>query len=396
MKYTDYLLVPALFALSLQACGSKVAKGEADFQPAAHNPASSQPDSQQSNETAVSAPSEFKEVFTGAIDEKLVVRMSLERKGSDLTGGYFYERSGAFNSVMRTLALEGQIDGDGNVTLTETATDGGNERKTGEFKGKLDGLKSNGDLRLRFSGLWTGNDGKQMPFKFLALRFDLSGLKLVEKNEKSANNKPLYEIETTLPQLAGADSSRVEKFNHAAANMAAARLGDFKKELADLASESAGRDQKSQSPLPSSYLDVGYEITAANKDFISVLFYFNGYMRGAAHPNTNTESFNYDLKSNAAVNLADLFAPNSNYLQVVSDYSVKELKKLKTAEWVEEGAGPKAENFHSWNITPAGLRLTFDNYDVGPYAVGEHVVVIPYSVLKPISKADGLLAQFAK
>jgi hypothetical protein len=386
MKYTHYLLVPALFTLSLYACGSKATK--TDDKPHA--------DFQQANETVVQAPSEFKEVFTGAIDDKHAVRMSLERKGSDLTGGYFYERAGAFNSVMRTLDLEGRIDADGNVTLTETTNDGGNERKTGEFKGKLDSLSSNGDSRLRFSGLWTGNDGKQMPFKLLALRFDLSVLKLVEKNEKSSNDKPLYEIETTLPQLAGEAPSRGEKFNQAVANLAAARLGEFKKELADLAREGGASEQKSQSPLPSSYLDVGYEITAANKDFISALFYFNEYIRGAAHPNTTTESFNYDLKRNAAVSLADLFAPNSDYLKVISEYSIRELKKLKTTGWAEEGAGPKIENFHSWNITPSGLRFTFDNYDVGPYAVGEHVVVIPYSVLKPLIKPDGLLAQFVK
>jgi hypothetical protein len=72
------------------------------------------------------------------------------------------------------------------------------------------------------------------------------------------------------------------------------------------------------------------------------------------------------------------------------------LKKLDTVSYAEEGAGPKIENYHSWNITPMGLKITFDPYQVGAYAVGEHVIVVPYSVLKPIIKPDGLLAQFAK
>jgi hypothetical protein len=119
-------------------------------------------------------------------------------------------------------------------------------------------------------------------------------------------------------------------------------------------------------------------------------------MSGAAHPNTSTESFNYDLNRNAPVRLAELFTPNSNYLKEISDYAIRELKKVETASWVENGAGPKIENFHSWNITPLGLKITFDNYQVGPYAAGPHEVVVPYSVLKPIIKPDGLLAQFAK
>ena len=140
-------------------------------------------------------------------------------------------------------------------------------------------------------------------------------------------------------------------------------------------------------------MSVSYEVTAADKDFISVLFSFYEYL-GGAHPNTTTESFNYDLNRNAPLSLADLFTPNSNYLKVISDYTIKELK-LDTVSGVENGAGPKIENFHSWNITPAGLKITFDPYQVGPYAAGAHEVVVPYSVLKPIIRQDGLLAQFS-
>jgi hypothetical protein len=42
------------------------------------------------------------------------------------------------------------------------------------------------------------------------------------------------------------------------------------------------------------------------------------------------------------------------------------------------------------------LKITFDRYQVGAYAAGEHEVVVPYSVLKPIINPDGMLAQFAK
>jgi hypothetical protein len=389
MKKIPCLLALALFIPFLQSCKSGTAKSDSSAQPAAQNQTSPRPDSQQANETAVPAPSEFKEVFVGTIDDKRAVRMKLKRKGAALTGEYFYERSGAFNVALKTLGLEGRIDGDGNVTLTETAYDAGNPRKTGEFKGKLDGLSANGDVSLRFSGSWTGGkDGKQAPFSLRQLRFDLGGLKLDEKKEKSANKQMRYEIETELPQLGGADSARVEKFNQAVEKLATASSSEFKKGVAELPNEDGASDRVSSQAI-------SYEIMDADKDFISILFSFYEYM-GGAHPNTTTRSFNYDLNRNAPVNLADLFTPNSDYLKVISDYSVRELKKLDTTNWVDEGAGPKAENFHSWNITPMGLKITFDPYQVGAYAVGEHVVVIPYSVLKPIIKPDGLLAQFAK
>ena len=395
MKKIPCFLALALFIPSLQACRKDAAKGDPGAQPAAQSQTSPQPDSQQANGVVVPAPAEFKEVFVGTIDDKHAVRMELERKDADLSGSYFYERAGAFNSAMRTLELKGRIDEDGNVTLAETTYKAGNPQKTGEFKGKLDGLSANGDVSLRFSGSWTGGKvGKQLPFSLRQLRFDLGGLKLGERKEKSENKKLRYEIDTALPHLAGAGDARVEKFNQAVANLVGARTGDFKKVADETAREKADAKQEATSSLPPYSLSVSYEITAAGKDFVSVLFSFYEYL-GGAHPNTTTESFNYDLNRNAPVSLADLFTPKSNYLNVISDYAVKELKKLDTVSGVEQGAGPKIENLHSWNITPAGLRITFDPYQVGPYVAGGHEVVILYSVLKPIIRPDGLLAQFS-
>jgi hypothetical protein len=296
---------------------------------------------------------------------------------------------------MKTLELNGRIDKDGNATLTETTQnyDTGGEQKTGEFRGKLDGVSVNGDTSLKFSGTWTDNR-KQLPFSVQELRFELGGLKLDEKKQQSATRKLRYEVETKLPQLAGADTARAERFNAAVNAFVARRRGEFEKTADELAREAAAA-KPTEATSPQSTLDVSYEVTAANQGFISILFYFFEYT-GGAHPNTTTSSFTYDLNRHAAINLSDLFTPRSNYLKVISDYCIKELKRLNTVDEPENGAGAKPENFHSWNITPAGLRVTFDRYQVGSYAAGEHEVVVPYSVLKPIIKPDGLLAQFVK
>jgi hypothetical protein len=385
------LLALALFVSSHQACKSGAAKSDPNAALATQNQTSP------ANETVVPAPPKFIQGFVGTIGVKHAVSMSLERKDADLTGSYFYERAGAFNMFEleeKKLKLKGRIDRDGNVTLTETSDETGNPQKTGEFKGKIDGLSANGAVRLRFSGLWTGGkEGKQMPFSLQQLGFDLGGLRLDSTRENSSDEKQRYDFATLVPHLAGAGDARVEKFNQAVTDLVAQRTGEFKKAAAERAREEAAAKQDDGSP-PSD-LDVTYVVTAANKDFISVLFSFSEYT-GGAHPNTTTESFNYDLNRNAPVRLADLFTPNSNYMKVISDYSVRELKKLETVSDAEDGAGPKVENFHSWNFTPAGLKITFDPYQVGPYVAGAHVVVVPYSVLKPIIKPDGLLAQFAK
>src|SRR5262249_23588288 len=172
-------------------------KGHLTKPPATQNQTTPQSNPQPAGETVVPAPSAFNEVFAGMIDDRHAIRMALERKDAALNGSYYYERAGAFNSAMRTLELKGRIDGEGNVSLTETTYKTGKPQKTGEFKGKLDGLSANGDVKLRFSGVWTGaRGGKQMPFGLQQLRYNLGALKLGKKDQKSADKKLRYEIKT--------------------------------------------------------------------------------------------------------------------------------------------------------------------------------------------------------
>jgi uncharacterized protein DUF3298 len=384
VKMTACLLVLALFAPPFQPCKSEAAQSDPNARLPAQNQTPPQPDSRQANETVVPAPSKFGESFVGTIG-KHAVRMKLEREGAKLTGSYFYERVGAFSVVMRTLWLEGRIGAGGKVTLTETSSENSDPQKTGEFKGDLDGVGANGESQLRFSGLWTGKDGKQLPFSLLQVRFDLDGPKIVKKKKKIASKKLNYEIETEAPQLAGAAPALSEKFDLAVANLIAAHTSEFKKEA------SQGCDGLERVCK----LGGSYEIKDAGKDFISILFSFD-VDAGGIRPTTNYGALNYDLKSNARLKLADLFTPNSNYLKVISDYSTRELMKLGMNSLDASGAGPKLGNFHSWTITPYGLDISFDRGQIVNWASGEFKVIVPYSVLKPIIKPDGLLARFEK
>ena len=150
-------------------------------------------------------------------------------------------------------------------------------------------------------------------------------------------------------------------------------------------------------------LGVGYTVAQAKDDLISVEFGIGSYYSGAAHPNSYTEVLNFDLKSGKQIKLGDLFKPGSKYLQAISSYSIKDLKKQSTEkgadsmlddDWIQRGAGPDAENYQSWTITKRGLGINFDSYQVAPYAAGPQQVVVPYSTLREIVRADGPIAQF--
>ncbi len=418
-KPTCFLAILLIVSL-LPACKSGPPQTQAPTQPSPQSLAQATPEPTPTPEVVTAAPTNFKKTFVGTIGDNLAVQMDIERNGAKITGNYFYDKPGAWNLADKLLDLKGKVDKDGNVTLNETSYEGdtGKEKLTGTFKGKVDGVTSNNQQALRLVGTWTGaKDKKLLAVNLKELTFDLGGLQITDRKLKDGGKKVRYEIASRLPQLTGEDAAKVEKFNKTVNNFVAKRTGEFKKTAIEMIKEEAEAaktataapetkpeekpETKPESPPPAPEparpyaMDVSYAVTAASKDFISILFYFYEDS-GGAHPNTTTASFNYDLNRGEALKLADLFAPKANYLKTISDYSIKELKKLKTVDSADEGASAKLENFNSWNIAPSGLRITFDRYQVGAYAVGDHEVVVPYSVLKPIIKPDGLLAPYAK
>jgi len=150
-------------------------------------------------------------------------------------------------------------------------------------------------------------------------------------------------------------------------------------------------------------LNIGYDIAMANDDLISIVFDVGGYQRGAAHPNSYSVVLNYDAGAGKVLKLSDLFKPGSQFLQSISAYSIKDLKQQSKSkdsilddEAIQSGAGADAKNYQSWTITRKGLEITFDAYQVGPYAAGPQKVLIPYAALKEFIKPDGPLGQFVK
>ncbi len=426
LSRTAWLLAFAAICLFQLACRNEPAQPAEPAASKAESAALPTPETVPSPtpEIVTAAPAEFKKVLTGTLDNHLSLHMELERKGGKLSGNYYYEKAGAANVAEMSLTLAGKVDKAGKVTLGETAfsADKG-EVKSGEFKGVLDGVLLNGAAAIRFLGVWTDAQGKKsLPVSLQELRYDLGGFKFGEKAIQEKNKKSRFEINAVVPQLTEGDAAKATAFNRAALAVITKALAQFKKDAAEAvkaeqevaaqeqkpattsdAAEKAAETKPATPPVtetkPAELLpftfDSGYEVVFANAEAISVLFSYSTFL-GGAHPNHFSLAFNYDLKRGVEVKLPELFAPKAAYLKTISDYSIKELKKLHTTDGVQEGAAPKAENFKSWNLSPVGLRFTFDPYQVGSYAAGQHEVTVPYALLKPLAKPDGWLAQLAK
>ena len=358
------------------------------------------PDEISRQAVALAAPAQFKTTLTGAIDGKYNIQMDLERDGAKIKGTYFYKKTGAMSIAAKYISLAGTIDSDGNVDMTESAFEpqGGKEIKTGSFKGKLGAVVIGGRQSLRFVGNWTrSKDNRSMAFSLQEVKFDIGeDLRIVTRKSEDKNRSQKFDLEIELPKLEGNDPERTDKFNKTIDRLVSKEISEFKAFAVDNAKLIA-KEEPSRGDMPGSSMEIGHSITASDRDFVSLLFTYYSYT-GGAHPNTFTKSLNYDLRQNDPISLGSLFAPNSNYLKLISDYCLAELKKLGIGdkEWIEKGAGPKADNYKSWNIAPEGLMITFDAYQVASYAEGPQEVIVPYSILKPVIKPGGILSRFVK
>ncbi|MBD0373802.1 MAG: DUF3298 domain-containing protein [Pyrinomonadaceae bacterium] len=228
----------------------------------------------------------------------------------------------------------------------------------------------------------------------LAQRSNRAGsLRVLKRLIKENNRRRQYTIDASYPQLVGAQSANVAELNRTLKELITKEVNDFKKNVGP-------PDSNLPKDIQQNYLDAGYTIEHQSADLISVSFGFSTYYAGAAHPNRHTLVLNYDLKAGRTLTLADLFNPRSGYMQTISAYTIRDLKKQlgpsPDTEWIERGAGPASENYKNWTITPKGLNIMFDPYQVASYAEGSHLVVIPYSALRSVINTEGPLGPLAQ
>jgi hypothetical protein len=329
--------------------------------------------------------------FRGRIGENLTIEMALLRDGENLTGSYFYPRVG------KNIALKGTVDKSGNVDLREADESG---KDTGIFKGTWRRLSEVDLDLLEIAGKWSKPDGSkvtefdvwQQPIEFVLAS------RVTPKVIKEANKEARYTLEAEYPQIDG--DARFAKFNQEARGM-------ITKDVAAFKTSETVQETDTSTELPAetqdSTLDVGYDFRLATDDLISVAFTEGIYSRGAAHPNSNTTVLNYDVKNGKKLALADLFNAKTNYLNVIAAYCLKQLKEraknsdsMLSDDMMATGAAPRTENYQAWAITKKGLWITFDPYQVAPYAAGPQYVLVPYSAIKDIIKPDGPVGAFAK
>ena len=198
---------------------------------------------------------------------------------------------------------------------------------------------------------------------------------------------PVYKITAEYPAIVESADPRAAAFNSLIQNLVMGEVNQFRSDTLQ---------NTSNPPLTSgSFFDVRYSVTGQAGNFWSIKFDITGYSDGAAHPYHYSIPVNYNLEQGREIALDEIFLPNSNYLQIVSEYCKAELSTRDIGfDMSVQGADPLPENYRRWNVSHDGLVITFDEYQVAPYAAGSQVVAIAFSELERVINRQGPVAPF--
>jgi hypothetical protein len=176
-----------------------------------------------------------------------------------------------------------------------------------------------------------------------------------------------------------------DKLNAAIADMVLPDIAGLKQNAADEAAWAA-KNPSEASQLPvgqSSFLSAEYEIPYLTNDLVSVRIRFETYSAGAAHGMSYTRVLNARLEDGETIDTEGLFVDTKQGLQWLSQYCATELKRQYGADYealksfIDFGTVPTADNFVNVSLEPGGLVVSFDPYQVGPYAAGPREIHVP-------------------
>ena len=221
-------------------------------------------------------------------------------------------------------------------------------------------------------------------------------LKVVATQKHEENADLYYQIDVNYPQLTGKLSPAAQNFNQTVANMIAQSVQQFKNYVK--------LDQMHMQTLPEAErqnsLQIDYDLDVITPDhhpIISLRMNIEGMQAGRAHPYHTHQVLNYDLQTNKALSLGNLFKSRANYLNLIAKFCRTKLTSTIQDKWIiAEGAKPTEKNYKNWNIEADGILITFEEYQVAPYSYGAQEVEIPFSALKPLLAANSVMAPCLK
>jgi hypothetical protein len=137
-------------------------------------------------------------------------------------------------------------------------------------------------------------------------------------------------------------------------------------------------------------LDITYDTVSHSDDIYTLLLTVYQYM-GGAHGSQAILPYTFDLKNNKLLTLDDIFTNTSDALKLIEPIAQQAVKTAIGADMVQEdmltaGTAPTVDNYQFFSLDKDSITFYFQQYQVGPYAIGIQKVTIPFLALSSILK----------
>lgn len=151
----------------------------------------------------------------------------------------------------------------------------------------------------------------------------------------------------------------------------------------------AGPDAgSSNTPKPAFELWGSYSISRPSEAAVSITFEIWNYV-GTSQGNLDILTLNYSLITGQRLAFMDLFEKPETALELMAQWSRERLRQRLgpglRLNMLEEGTAPLVENFSSLTLTPEGICINFQPYQVAPGSAGIQKVEMPLEALLPAS-----------
>ena len=193
---------------------------------------------------------------------------------------------------------------------------------------------------------------------------------------------PAYTLLITIPAVSGlSDPAAEATINNELAAVGNDAAGGFLTDIEDADNYGFGND-----------LVVGYETRALHPTVASFRFNHYVYFDGAAHGMSAISTLTFDLTTGRILTLPDVLIGDSapTALSILAAAHLRDDyysgDPAEFAAWVPETGTLDVSRFA---LGPAGLEISFDQYEVGPGAMGPVTVTVPYEELGVLINQEG-------
>lgn len=191
--------------------------------------------------------------------------------------------------------------------------------------------------------------------------------------QKGGENSPIMSI--YYPQFG---NKAVDKAMH---EFAEAQINDYEADISEALEDGA------EKPASFDMWDMTgfFTLERPNPDVVSVLFNVYSYS-GGAHGMLQLTTLNYDLRTGKRLLLSDIFADPEKALNIFGENAANKLRNELGSDADEDmitsGTAPEENNFQNLTLTPGGLFIEFQPYQVGPWSIGPQRVEMALEDMK--------------